>query len=669
MIRKIHLDFHTDPATRDIARDFDAAAFADTLAGAHVNALATPGKCHFGNIYYASRVGHTHPHLRDAEMFPRTVAACSARGIRVQAYWTLGLDAHIAQQHPEWRQRYADGTYGSWGYYLHMCFASPYIDRIVIPEVLECIERCPGLAGFWFDISLYIDAAFYSEGFEAAARARLGERASDVNARWQLAREIIRERCMQLDAVIKTKLPDAENYFNSLVVPGEPANIALQDFQEVENPILFGGPEKMTSNVRWLRGHQAPTIGLVSRFQGPWSDPGTLRTSDQMRFDVARTVALGCHVSMGDHRYPDGSLEPEVYRRLAPVYAEVKQLERWTDGAQPCLEATLLAPVLRGSGKGLLFPDIPPATSQTARLLEELGLQFDIATTEDDIPDAGLVIWPGEEPGSPELMQRLQRHVARGGALLAMGAALESPGAEALFGARKLEWTPPASSAVAVTSASVASIGHVGVTGDDARACGPAEQFVRLRAALGGEAFSQILTRPTRLIEALTGSEVLGDRHAPVSARPPFPAREPAGPMIVRKGRVIYCAADLFAEAAETGSPSPARIVEALCNLLLAAPMVRHSAGDTVVAHLHRTASGGRVLHFVQWALDRWNKQVNPARAFPVLGPIEVTLHAPEGVGDIRLQPQDTPLPFALRNGLCTFTLPRLHVWQVVSVD
>jgi hypothetical protein len=79
-----------------------------------------------------------------------------------------------------------------------------------------------------------------------------------------------------------------------------------------------------------------------------------------------------------------------------------------------------------------------------------------------------------------------------------------------------------------VTSASVASIGHVGVTGDDARACGPAEQFVRLRAALGGESFSQILTRPTRLIEALTGSEVLGDRYAPVSARPPFPICRPS---------------------------------------------------------------------------------------------------------------------------------------------
>jgi len=554
MIRKIHLDFHTHPDTPGIGRNFNAEAFADTLASANVNYLATPGKCHFGNIYYRSKVGHSHPRLHDPEMFPATVAACNARGIKVQAYWTLGLDAHVAQQRPEWRQRFADGSYANWGHYLHICFASPYVEETVIPEVLECIERCPSLAGFWFDICLYVDGAFYSDDFDRAARERLGEHSGDVHARWRLAREIIRERCIQIDTAIKAKLPECENYFNSLAVPGEPQNIHLQSLQEVENPVLFGGPEKMTARARWFRGRNAPAIGLVSRFQGPWSDPGTLRTADQMRFDVARSVALSGHVSMGDHRYPDGSLEPEVYRRLAPIYEDVKRLEPWLRDATPCREAVLLSPIAAGSGKGLLFPDMPQDTLHAARLLEELGMQFDVISTEadTDIPaDCSLVVWQGCEPGSAELIERVKTHVSRGGNVLAMAAAVDSPDAAEFFGVNLLPWE--VATDAGGESTDMSSIGHASGACATLNACGPCEQFVRLKPELGGEDFSHILTMPTRLIKARDGVDVIGERFEPVSSKPPFASREPAGAMIVQRSLQRCLQKQRKAAAPDTG--------------------------------------------------------------------------------------------------------------------
>lgn len=661
MIRKIHLDFHTHPDTRGIGAGFNADAFADTLARAHVNYLATPGKCHFGNIYYASKVGRTHPQLADPEMFPATVRACAKRGIKVQAYWTLGLDAHAAHLHPDWRQRYADGAYGNWGHYLHMCFASPYIDKMVIPEIVECIERCPGLAGFWFDIALYVDGAFYATGFETVARERLGDQAADVTARWWLARQIIRERCIELDAAIKARLPGAENYFNSLVVPGEPQNLPLQPLQEVENPILFGGPEKMTAHVRWLRGRGARTIGLVSRFQGPWSDPGTLRTPDQMRFDVARTVALGCDVSMGDHRYPDGHLEPEVYRRLAPIYEQVAKADAWLAGARPCREAVLLAPLCSGSGKGLLFPDLAPSTLAAARVLEELGIQFDIASTADELPAADLVVWPGDEPGSPELLARLAQHVKRGGALLGMHAALT--GAEDLFGAQSLPWTPAKTEAVS----GMASIGHVAGSAASADTCGPTEQFLALLPACGGPEFPHILLQPTRRIAAAADAAVLAEFRQPIAAKPPFAGVAAIGPAIVQKSRVIYCAPALFAEHAESGSPLLREFIGTLCGRLQAKRLVRHDGGTSVAAHLHRTRQGYN-LHLVHWAMERWHKQLNPVAEFPTIGPITVELDIPEPVVEVALLPGGETLSFRMVAGRCVFSVPRLHVWQALAV-
>ena len=661
MIRKIHLDFHTHPDTQNVGKDFDPDKFAETLAAANVNHLATPGKCHFGNIYYASDVGHTHPHLCDPEMFPKTVSACVSRGIEVQAYWTLGLDAHAAEQHPDWRQIHKDGTGASWGHYLHMCFASPYIEEMLIPEVQECIERCPGLRGFWFDISLYVDGAFYSEYFDSLARERPGNR-DDDETRWHLARELIRERCVQIDEAVRDRLPDAENYYNSLVGPGEAENLPLQPIHEVENPILFQTAEKMTTNLRWLRAHGVENIGLVSRFQGPWSDPGTLRTADQMRFDVARSIALGAHVSMGDHRYPDGHLEPEVYRRLRPIYDDVAALENWIKDARPCPEAVLLASVRSGTGKGLLRPVLSPVARQAARILEENGLQFDVLTTEDQIPrDAELVIWVGDEPGSPELMDQLGRHVRNGGSLLAMNAALDSPGAEDLFGVVKTGQILSENSSEKGND--TADIGHVGAGGERAAA----EQFISLREEFGGEPFCHLLTQPAALIQADRNATVLGDRHEPISTQPPFPAEEPAGPMIVQKGNRIYCAADLFGEAAEVGNPTPQRIISALCDRLLPHRRVRHDAGSTMAAHLHKT-DPGYTLHLVHWAVDRWDTKVNTAADFPTLGPITITLTLEAPPARVTLEPAGTELDFTTEDGRCIFTVPSMHIWQVIGI-
>ena len=655
MIRKIHLDFHTRPEVQAIGAGFDPEQFARTLADAHVNYLATPGKCNFGNTYFAARVGHAHPNLVAPTLFPDTVKACNAHGIRVQAYYNLGMDDYVTTQHPDWSQQLKDGTCPAWGMPL-ICYASPYIDDVVIPGVIEMLACCPGIAGFWFDICLYISGAFYSSWFERAARVQLGADADDEGARWRLARQLIRACCRRVDAAVQQHLPDAENYFNTLVIPGEPENIPLQPYQEVENPILFGGPEKMTSEVRWLRAQHARTIGLVSRFQGPWMDPGTLRTEDQIRFDVARTVALGCDVSIGDHRHPDGSLDPEAYRRIGLVYSDVVRCERWLDGATPCREAVLLTEIERGAPH--IAPALPQVTVHAARMLEEMSIQFDIAAVEDPLPDARLVIWPGQQPGPPALIEALCRHLDRGGSLLAMGAAFA--GLERVIGVHAL-----ATDDEAATSA--------GESGDSV--CGHGQQqacsFFRMTPAGGvcgdWHEFAHVSTQPACFIRVEEGVHVLAERVSAVSQVPPCVGHETLGPAIVRKGQVVYSAVPLFAEAMHTGTPFPGEVVRRLCYTLLGQPLVRHSAGSTVAAHLHRSAQG-YTLHLVHWALDRWGKQVNSAATFPRLGPIEVELTIPGSLRAVTLEPDGTQLPHTCTADGCRFTVPGMKIWQVVGI-
>ena len=633
MLRKIHLDFHTRPDVSGIGSAFNPEEFADILAAAHVNCIATPGKCQYGETYYDTQVGHPHPGLVRKDLFPETVRACVDRGIQVQAYFTLGLDDVAANAHPEWRQTYKDGTQAKWGA-KHMCFASPYVDEIVIPEALDMIARCPRICGFWFDISLYCNGAFYSEDFNRIAVERLGSGADDEHQRWLLGRTLVRECCQRIDAAVKSRLPHAENYFNSLVVSGEGENIPLQPYQEVENPIQFGGPELMTAHVRWLRWHGSPVIGLVSRFQGPWMDPGTLRTPDQIRFDVARTVALGCHVSMGDHRHPDGTLDREVYRRIGTVYADVEKCEPWLAGARPLREAVLLTGVKRGAPE--IIPVLPPSTLHGARLLEEIGLQFDIATDEEDWPDAPLVIQPAGVVLDSKRQAALDRHVANGGALLILGRE------DADDSSRK---GPDAAGHVARASSS----------------------FLRALPVLGLGDFAQIVTQAAEPLPVGEGTQVLAEMLPRYSETPPCAGRNAIGAAIVQNGRVIRSAVNLISQQMELGTPYERELLAALCDRLLPRRLVRHDAGSSVAAHLHKTGAG-YALHLVHWAIERWEKKIKSVAKFPPLGAIRVEALIKEPVMRVTLESSGEEISFHQQDGLCSFVIPSMRVWQLVAI-
>lgn len=637
MIRKIHLDFHTHPDTANVGAAFDAEQFASTLADAHVNYLATPGKCQYGLTYFDTKTGRPHPHLVAPELFPDTVKACVDRGIKVQAYYTLGIDDALVNVRPELQQRFKDGSGAHWGTKL-VCYATPYVDDVVIPEVIETIERCPGICGFWFDICLYIDGAFYSESFERVARERLGQKADDEYERWLLGRTIIRDCCRRVDAAVIEHLPHAENYYNSLVVPGEPENLLMQPMHEVENPVLFGSCEGIPTSTRWFRHRGQPVIGLVSRFMSPWMDPGTLRTVDQIRFDVGRVVSLGSPISMGDHRHPDGTLDRETYRRVGEVYSDVENSENWLDGVTPCREAVLLSSIERGSPH--LMPGLPKLAMQATRMLEEIGLQFDIALVEDELPESKLLIWPEETPVNAGMLAQIRRHVEAGGALLAM-APVVADGVEFpadLFGVK--------------------------LTGE---ASDENPWFLRTDASLGVSEFEQVMSCGSPSVEAVAGVEVLGYRLGMASMSPPCPGRELIGPAIVRNGNVIYCAAALVSENAGSATPMPREVLRALCDRLLVRRMVRHSAGTSVAAQLHRSEPG-YTLHLLHWAMERWDKQPNPVAEFPGLGPIEVELVAPERVTSVRLVPSGEELDFTWADGVCRFGVRGMKVWQMVGL-
>ena len=106
--RAVHLDFHTMPGVYDVGRDFDAAAFAETLSNAGVEYITVFAKCNLGFAYYPTKVGVPHPGLQ-RELLGPMLEACHERGIRAAAYLNTGLDHEQASKHREWCKVNAQG--------------------------------------------------------------------------------------------------------------------------------------------------------------------------------------------------------------------------------------------------------------------------------------------------------------------------------------------------------------------------------------------------------------------------------------------------------------------------------------------------------------------------------------------------------------------------------
>ena len=102
-MREIHLDFHTGPDVPDVGHQWDATAFADTMAEAHVNSVTIFAKCHHGHLYYDTKHPARHPSLpKGLDLLGEQIEALHARDIAAPIYMSVDFDEYAAREHPEW---------------------------------------------------------------------------------------------------------------------------------------------------------------------------------------------------------------------------------------------------------------------------------------------------------------------------------------------------------------------------------------------------------------------------------------------------------------------------------------------------------------------------------------------------------------------------------------
>ncbi len=441
--RKVHLDYHNTPAVGAVGDGFDAEEFVATLKSGHVEAVVVFAKDMHGYFYYpAKRSEAVHPGL-SRDLMGEQLEACRAAGIKVYTYYCVTWDHLLAEQHPDWlvikRDRTShlpkfDETPGWTG----LCLRNPDFVRLLLDDSTDLVQRYP-MDGVWYDMPFPIGGECYCHLCLAALREQgldpLDEEVQHADKQrlwvdWQRRSaelvESLRPGC-EVDQNNNTRLGLGERapYLSNIDIEALPTGGWGYHYFDID--------------VRYARTFGVPVCGMTGRFHRSWADFGGLKERGQLQLEVARIIAQGAQLCVGDQAPPSARLDPAVYATIGSAYQRIEELQAELAGAAPVVEAAIIAagPVLADPGR--ITDRRSPATEDTrwadgvtgmAELLIDHRVQFDVVEPDAHLAAYRLLVLPDHTTVTPDLASALQDHLTRGGAVIAAGNALQV-GAEA----------------------------------------------------------------------------------------------------------------------------------------------------------------------------------------------------------------------------------------------
>lgn len=329
-----HFDFHSHKTIR-INHDPDVEAMAAELAAAGVDEIITFAKCHTGFAYYPSRIGNPHPLMR-GDPFGNVVRACKAKGIRVLAYISFGIDGEAGRRHPEWAQ-VGDPAVGpriTPDHFVATCPYTPYIDEFMLPMIEEILADYP-VDGFFFDTMGAMGVCHCrscQEEFQRLYGRAIPRGPTDPD--WGRYGAFRRQRAWRVvgrvGQFILERLPGAKigfNWVGTVRFPERmPAGVTCLtcDYSTT-------GPQSLQASFHASYGKTAelPCDVMYTIINHGWGDwaPRPLAGLEQTGVTI---WAHGCKPYLGDRLHPTNRLDPmsvrairymgDVQRRVEAVY-------------------------------------------------------------------------------------------------------------------------------------------------------------------------------------------------------------------------------------------------------------------------------------------------------------------------------------------------------------
>ncbi|OPZ22857.1 MAG: hypothetical protein BWZ10_00201 [candidate division BRC1 bacterium ADurb.BinA364] len=658
-IRQVHMDFHMPEFPREAIANFDAGEFVAHLRRGKVNMIALFAKCHFGNSFYDTRVGHKHEGLA-GDFLMEAAAECRRHGIRTIAYYSLCCDRRVYDTHPHWRAIRADGSphpiQGPWG---RVCVNTPYREELVLPQLEEIAAGYP-VDGYFIDIPTVPEC--FCPYCKAKFRLMYGRELAPETPKAE-QRAFLQNSCgrflRELRAIVERRNPALKILTNE--------GWALRSARTFSEQNDYGVWESQPRNnylshsfaARHVRTLDVPVQVMSVRFYQGWGDL-TLKPAAQMTTEFAAMIGNGGVASSGDQVNVDGTLQPAVYGMFAKAFGFVEERETLLAGAESVKETAILAPVPRR--------DWPPEHVQGPEMLGahkaliESHVQFDILASIDlhKIDAYNILVLTEPNDFAPEVFGKLRQWVHGGGTLVAAGNSLlgrdNAFALEDVFGVEYLE-------------PSVFSVSHF-----------------KPRPNVRGECDDLPLQFRGRSCKVLLrGAEVLADyiypqieQTAVYSFRNPH-CPPPAGEVSpypfatlhrFGDGKAVYVAGSIFKIYWETNHHWLRQFIEGLWRHISPNPPYRIQAPGTVESNLMRRPNGDLLLNLIHYQVGHQGAQTaipSIEKVHPLRG-IECEARA-ETARRVVAEPQGEELPFQLEGSYIRFTVPEIEYMAMIRIE
>ncbi|MCF7837231.1 MAG: alpha-L-fucosidase [Candidatus Marinimicrobia bacterium] len=655
-MRQVHLDFHMPEFPREAICNFDAKRMIDHIHRGRINMVALFAKCHFGNAFYNTAVGHKHAGLKE-DYLAETSAECRKHGIATLAYYSLCCDAWAYYNRPHWRQVDEENqdkpVSGVWH---PVCINSPYREELVLPQCAE-IAANYDVDGVFIDIAVshgcfcrYCRSKFrrlHGVEIEAASQS---ERASF----WFMSSaRFLRELRITLDRH-NPKLHVVTNSAGHLLVPRSfhlASDIGVWESQPRHNYLSH------SFAARAVRTMPRPVQVMSVRFYQGWGDL-SLKPTAQMTTEFAAMIGNGVAATSGDQVQVDGSLQPPVYDMFNRAFKLVQDHEDILRNAKSIPDTALLAPVRH--------PDFESpgaegdAMKGAHKALVESHVQFDILNSLDleRFDDYRCLVLTEPCEYAPEVFDKLRQWVNDGGTLVAVGDALLCDQRFQLDDVFGLEYIEP----------SVYSVCHF-----------------KPRPEMNAQVDDlQLQCRGASVKVLPTTARVLADAYYPEhectatfsfrNGDCPPPAATPSGYPFATvnecgQGKAVYIAGSIFKIYWEYNHHWLRQFIEGVFDTINPQPLYKIDIGAQVEANMMQLPDGDRLLNLIHYQVGH----PGSSHSIPSIERIHPLTNIAcrvrdDGISAIALEPGGEKLEFRRASGYLFFTLPELEHLAVIRL-
>ena len=660
--RQVHLDFHTSEQISGIGADFDKAQFQEMLRRGHVNSITLFSKCHHGLSYHPTKIGQMHPHL-EFDLMSRQIEACREIDVKCPIYISAGLDEWSAWRHPEWLAVSRDGKMlePKKAGFKALGFDTPYLDFLCaqIREVVENFDAADGI---------FLDIISPRDNFSPFGLLQMRENGVDIFddeavATWNQA--VLQNYYAQTTAVSKIGDPNRRIFHNSGHIPkGAPNAIKWNSHLELESlPTGGWGYDHFPISAKYAATTGFDFLGMTGKFHTTWGEFGGFKRANALRYECAAMLAFGSKCSIGDQLHPRGAMNGDTYNLIGAAYAEVEQKEAWCAGAKPISDIALFSPESLFGGSFAGFNRFNHAEEGAARMLLEIGAQFDVVDLSRDLNDYKVVILPDQVPLEGDFQTKIENYLKNGGKLILSG--------ESGLNAEKTAFALDLG--LELVGKSQVNPDYLVAT-ELSKTPGVRGPFVIHGGAFdvrANEKFAVLATRRDSYFNR-TWEHFCSHQHTPDAEDCEF-----AG--AVSDGKVAYFAHSIFTSYRSLGQPLYRDLFADVLKTLLPYPSVETNLPSAARASLMvQSAENRSILHLLfalpqkrgadatVWASPQASVEIIE-ELFPLYN-IECVVRTSAPIRSVKLVPSEKSLEFVTENGAVRFVVPQLFCHAMVEL-